>query len=334
MRGMRTAAATLAAVALAGTVGCSGPGGVSVSKDWGGVTGVVLASVSGQRTVVGIDTAHNRARSLIVVPDRQSDDTVRSATLTRRSDGATYLMQPQTNGSAQVYAIPKGSDSIDGIGTLAGGGTLYPTSTGWITVTEAGSGGRAQAWTAALGRGRSYPLPLTPRSVATDGRDAVCVSDLGDAGTRAAALDVGTGTVSAPSSAPGLVTAAVACWHGAPVVAGAVAASGGAGAVTVRVQRGAPARVLFSAGRVDQFVVSGDTATAVLGTEGGLRLLVVNLSTGQLTRTVAVPRLAVADDFYTDGSHWVIAGDKQAAVIDRATGAVAVIALPGRVLAS
>lgn len=328
----RLVAAALAAAALTASAGCSGSGGVTVSKDWSGVTGVVLASVSGQRTVVGVDTAHNRARSLIVVPDKQSDDHVRSAALSRRSDGTTYLSQPQTNGSALVYSIGKGSDSVDGVGTLAGGGTLYPTAAGWVTVLQSGTGGRAQAWSTALDRGRSYPLPITPRSVATDGHDAVCVSDLGDAGTRAAALNVGTGTVSGAASAPGLVTASVGCWRGAPVVAGTV--DGGSGPVTVQVQRSSPVRVLFSAGRLDRFVVTGDLATAVLGTDSGLQLLVVDLTSGRITRTVPVPKLAVADDFFTDGSHWVIAGDDRAAVVDRATGAVAVFALPGQVLAS
>jgi hypothetical protein len=109
---------TLLAVAVAGlsVAACAGPGGVTVSKDWTGISGVMVAEVNHQRTVIGIDTNRKQARSLIVLPSQASDDDVQGPTIVRPAGAASFVTMPAKNdGMTRAYRVTQGSDGVERI---------------------------------------------------------------------------------------------------------------------------------------------------------------------------------------------------------------------------
>lgn len=313
-----------------GLTACSGAGGVQVSADWSGVTGVVVAKVNGLETVVGIDVKRDEARSFIVVPDKATDDQTLSPQLSRRPDGSAFLARPETSGGSIVYQVRLGDSSLNGVGSLPSGTRLLAVKKGWASVTSTASGSLTASVTDQLKTGRAIAMKVTPRSVATDGDATVCVADLADAGSRAAAVNLLNGSSSLARTVVGFSANAVGCWRGGAILAGTGTPKS---SDSVRVRPGSIPVIEFGT-RLDRLLVDGDTAHAVVSDENGVDLVAVDLLASKVKDRVKLPQIAVANDLYEDESNWIVVGDTSVAVVSKATAGVSIIELPGRVLPS
>jgi hypothetical protein len=331
MRTRTSLSLLLAALSLAA---CSSSSGVDVSHDWSGVHGYVVADVNGLETVVGIDTDHGQARSLVVIPQRSDDDAAEGPLISRNGTGMTYLQRPTDAGPSTLYRLAVGDSAANRVGTLSGQSRLYPISNGWAEVGPGPGGSTVRLLGSDLKVRSRLNIPVRPDVVATDGRSRVCIASNTETSSAVVAVDLQNGAVGRLEAYPAPIDA-LACRDGKPLIAisGAIGAASKA-APEIRLTDGKPDRIEVIRGRLDGFVVSLGRAYAVVAVRKSLYVLVVDLANGRTLSTHLLRGLQVADDVFLTSGGLVVAGGNSAAVFNPGTGKVATFALPGQVYPS
>lgn len=293
-------------------VGCSSSAHpVRLSHDWSGVTGFELATIGGQRIVVGIDPRKGQARSLIRLPHRDDEDQVADPELVRGPHGSTLLFRPLASGRTEVDRLDAPSRSLVRRKVLGAGASLAAWTGGWAELDQDGTR------TSIGGPDSKATLPFVADANAADNQGHLCVASHSEPGPdRGAVIDVRTGSVGPVRRLPARAT--LGCWDGRilTVVSGAQT---GNDVPSISVARGALTRIIVSAGMIQSVTVDSGRVYVVDWLRGLDWVMVADLASGDAVRTVPVDQLGYVDDAYFSEGHLVLTSDNTYAILDPTT---------------
>lgn len=334
-----TAVLTLALATTAVlTTACSGPGGVTLGKDWKGSTTFVLAKVGGLVTVVGVNPSKAHAQSLAVVPQQSDDQDTVSPQIVRLTDGRWLMTVPRKGAKAdRRYEVDRKDKTLDGMTADERLRKLLPGKTYVAEVAglpDTGSGKDSSVlvkdpahWTTK----RELKIPGTIGLAASDpASDTVCLA--GD--TEAYAADMTNGKVTDVAVPSGLDVSALACPSGRPVLVGSTA-GGSDGTVKATLKRAANATtVSVTGGRVDAVTSTiGSTLLIAAATGDDTEILELDATTGEELHHVKVKGVTASLDIQTSKAGWLLFTENKVIRVT-STGATKKFSLPGSLLDS
>ncbi len=312
-------------LATALTLGGCGPAGVTVAEDWTGYSFYALASVGGQRVVVGVDPAGRRTANLVVVPSRADDDTVLAPSMARAGAETTLLAVPRTGGRAgQLYMVDRASASLSVVGTLENGRSLIAAGSVLASVAD-GRPTRVinpETW---LVTREVAAVEASGYAAGSRQRPVLCVASPTPAGLTGQAIELTSGAVLASVEVPGTPVLGLACSAQRPLVLvgapGPAGVTADLGAGTLTVAGGSLAEALVTDAAIAVAVSDNvDTTLIELSADG----------TREVRRSVVDGFPAVAGLYAVEGGYLLL-GHGEAAYVG---ASVDVFPLPGPLISA